>query len=40
LLLEHGGPELLVDTERGPVPLNELLPAAFGGADVAARREG
>ncbi|HEY1698637.1 MAG TPA: cytidine deaminase [Trebonia sp.] len=40
LLLEHGGPELLVDTERGPVPLNELLPAAFGGADVAGRREG
>jgi cytidine deaminase len=39
LLLEHGGPELLVDAERGPVPLDELLPAAFGGADVAARRE-
>jgi cytidine deaminase len=40
LLLEHGGPDLLVDTEKGPVPLNELLPAAFGGADIAARREG
>jgi cytidine deaminase len=40
LLLEHGGPELLVDTEKGPVPLSELLPAAFGSADVAARREG
>ena len=23
---------------RGPVPLAELLPAAFGGADLAARR--
>jgi cytidine deaminase len=39
LLLEHGGPGLLVDTGKGPVPLNELLPAAFGSADVAARRE-
>jgi cytidine deaminase len=38
LLLEAGGPALLVDTARGPVPLAELLPAAFGGADLAARR--
>jgi cytidine deaminase len=38
LLLEAGGPSLLVDTARGPVPLAELLPAAFGGADLAARR--
>jgi cytidine deaminase len=38
LLLEAGGPGLLVDTARGPVPLAELLPAAFGGADLAARR--
>jgi cytidine deaminase len=38
LLLEAGGPALLVDTARGPVPLSELLPAAFGGADLAARR--
>ena len=30
LLLEAGGPSLLVDTARGPVPLSELLPAAFG----------
>jgi cytidine deaminase len=39
LLLEAGGPELLVDTVSGPVPLARLLPAAFGGADVAARRD-
>ncbi|HEX4095002.1 MAG TPA: cytidine deaminase [Trebonia sp.] len=38
LLLEAGGPALLVDTISGPVPLSELLPAAFGGADLAARR--
>jgi cytidine deaminase len=40
LLLEAGGPELLVDTAEGPVPLSNLLPAAFGGADLSARREG
>ena len=40
LLLEAGGPELLVDTVEGPLPLNDLLPAAFGGADLSARREG
>src|SRR5690349_20392244 len=39
LLLEAGGPELLVDTVEGPLPLSELLPAAFGGADLSARRE-
>ncbi len=39
LLLEAGGPSLLVDTAQGPVPLAELLPAAFGGADLTARRE-
>ena len=39
LLLEAGGPELLVDTASGPVPLAELLPAAFGGADLADRRD-
>ena len=38
LLLEAGGPALLVDTAGGPVPLAELLPAAFGGADLSARR--
>ena len=32
LLLEAGGAALLVDTAGGPVPLGELLPAAFDGA--------
>ena len=40
LLLEAGGPELLVGTDTGPVTLKELLPSAFGAADVASRREG
>jgi cytidine deaminase len=38
LLLEAGGPALLVDTAGGPVPLAELLPAAFGTADLDSRR--
>ena len=39
LLLEAGGGDLLVDTAEGPVELNVLLPAAFSGTDLAARRE-
>jgi cytidine deaminase len=39
LLLEAGGPALLVDTAGGPRPLDALLPAAFGGGDLSARRE-
>ncbi|HEX3194355.1 MAG TPA: cytidine deaminase [Streptosporangiaceae bacterium] len=39
LLLEAGGPGLLVDTAEGPVELKVLLPAAFTAADLAARRE-
>ena len=39
LLLEAGGPSLLVDTEGGPLPLSELLPSAFSGADLSARRD-
>jgi cytidine deaminase len=39
LLLEAGGPGLLVDTVAGPLPLAELLPAAFGGADLSSRRD-
>ena len=39
LLLEAGGPSLLVDTASGPRPLAELLPAAFDGADLSARRD-
>ena len=39
LLLEAGGGDLLVDTAEGPVELKLLLPAAFTGTDLAARRE-
>jgi cytidine deaminase len=39
LLLEAGGPGLLVDTASGPVALAELLPDSFGTADLTARRE-
>jgi cytidine deaminase len=39
LLLEAGGPTLLVDTATGPVDLDVLLPAAFSNTDLAARRE-
>jgi cytidine deaminase len=39
LLLEAGGGDLLVDTAEGPVELRVLLPAAFGPADLAQRRE-
>jgi cytidine deaminase len=39
LLLEAGGGELLVDTGAGPVELTDLLPAAFTGTDLSARRE-
>jgi cytidine deaminase len=39
VLLEAGGPHLMVDTEQGPVELNALLPAAFSGTDLASRRE-
>ena len=40
LLLEAGGPDLLVDTDGGPLPLGALLPAAFSGTDLGARRDG
>jgi cytidine deaminase len=39
LLLEAGGPGLLVDTGDGPRPLAELLPAAFSGTDLGTRRD-
>lgn len=35
LLWEHGGPGLLVDTPRGIRPMTEVLPDAFGAADLA-----
>ncbi|MCF8570512.1 cytidine deaminase [Gordonia sp. HY002] len=34
VLLEFGGPELLVDGVDGPRPLGDLLPDAFGPADL------
>ncbi len=34
LLWEQGGPELLVDSPRGPVPMTEVLPDAFGARDL------
>jgi cytidine deaminase len=36
LLWEQGGPELLVDSPRGPVPMTEVLPDAFGARDLPA----
>jgi cytidine deaminase len=35
LLWEHGGPGCLVDTPEGIQPMAELLPQAFGAADLA-----
>ena len=37
VLLEHGGPELLIDQPAGPRRLGDLLPDAFGPDDLAAR---
>jgi cytidine deaminase len=34
VLLEHGGPEMLIDHRSGPRPLAELLPDAFGPDDL------
>ncbi|EUA19304.1 cytidine deaminase [Mycobacterium xenopi] len=34
LLLEHGGPDLLIDHPAGPRRLGELLPDAFGPGDL------
>jgi cytidine deaminase len=38
LLLEAGGPGLLLDAVGGPRELGALLPDAFTGSDLAARR--
>jgi len=35
VLLEHGGPTLLIDHPSGPRPLSALLPDAFGPEDLA-----
>jgi cytidine deaminase len=34
LLWEHGGPELLLETVRGVLPMSEVLPDAFGPGDL------
>jgi cytidine deaminase len=39
ILLEAGGPGLLLDAEGGPRELGSLLPSAFTDADLAARRD-
>jgi cytidine deaminase len=39
LLLEAGGPGLLLDAEGGPLEIGSLLPSAFTGSDLAARRD-
>jgi cytidine deaminase len=39
LLLEAGGPGLLLDADGGPCELGSLLPSAFTGSDLAARRD-
>ncbi len=39
LLLEAGGPGLLIDSHGGPRRLGELLPDAFTGTDLAERRD-
>lgn len=40
VLLEHGGPDLLIDHPEKPRPLGELLPEAFGPADLARGKQG
>ncbi len=40
LLLEAGGPGLLVDTDAGPTELGRLLPSPFTQADLAAVGDG
>ena len=35
VLLEHGGPAMLIDHPAGPRPLDDLLPDAFGPGDLA-----
>ena len=37
LLWEHGGPEMLLETVRGILPMTEVLPDAFGPDDLIDR---
>lgn len=34
ILYELGGPDCLLDTPRGPLPMSEVLPDAFGPVDL------
>ena len=34
ILFELGGPECVLDTPAGPLPMSEVLPYAFGPADL------
>jgi cytidine deaminase len=34
ILFELGGPECMMDTPAGPAPMSEILPYAFGPADL------
>lgn len=38
VLFEHGGRDMLIDHPRGPRPLGELLPDAFGPDDLERAR--
>jgi cytidine deaminase len=40
LLWEHGGPELLLETVRGILPMAQVLPDAFGPDDLERRKDG
>jgi cytidine deaminase len=40
LLLEAGGPDLLLDADGGPVRLGDMLPAAFTAGELADRKNG
>lgn len=39
VLYEHGGATLLIDHPKGPAPLGELLPDAFGPDDLVAGQQ-
>ena len=39
VLLEHGGPDMLIAHPSGPRPLGDLLPDAFGPDDLAREQE-
>ena len=35
LLMEHGGPDMLIDAPQGPLRMSALLPHAFGPGDLS-----